>query len=262
MSRNTVGIRIRTDRGAVAAVCVERDPALGPAPVHLLATLRAIAPAFRAGVTAWISATAARSNVARMLDSLTDAALLFDAAGSLVHANPAALQLTSSADAARLRGEAQRIAWGLGAIAHRRAKAGRGPGRASNDTSRETPPSNRVQVGATVYQCRGTIVGEQLAGGEPAVLVTITAAAAKPLTDDELHSEYGLTARETQVARLMAEGLSNTEIAERLGVRFFTARNHVERTLAKLDVANRQRVGPLLRNEPAEQGARGRASAA
>jgi len=102
-------------------------------------------------------------------------------------------------------------------------------------------------VGATVYQLRGTMVGEQLTGAKPAVLITITVAAAKPLTDDELQAEYGLTARETQVARLIDEGLSNNEIADRLGVRFFTARNHVERTLAKLGVPSRNRVGPLLR---------------
>ena len=104
-----------------------------------------------------------------------------------------------------------------------------------------------------VYQLRATIVGGQLLGTEPAVLVTITAAAAEPLSDDALHSDYGLTAREIQVARLITEGLSNNEIAERLGVRFFTARNHVERTLAKLGVTSRNRVGPLLRNEVQER---------
>jgi len=84
--------------------------------------------------------------------------------------------------------------------------------------------------------------------------VTITAGATEPLTDDALRAEYGLTAREIQVARLIAEGLSNNEIAERLGVRFFTARNHVERTLAKLGVTSRHRVGPLLRSEAEAEG--------
>jgi hypothetical protein len=45
-------------------------------------------------------------------------------------------------------------------------------------------------------------------------------------------------------------------------VRFFTARNHVERTLAKLGVASRHRVGPLLRNEAPEISDSKRASAA
>jgi len=95
------------------------------------------------------------------------------------------------------------------------------------------------------------------------VLVTMSASATEPLSDNVLHDEFGLTAREIQVARLIAEGLSNNEIADRLGVRFFTARNHVERTLAKLHVTSRHRVGPLLRNESAATDTRsGRASAA
>jgi len=63
----------------------------------------------------------------------------------------------------------------------------------------------------------------------------------------ELRARYGLTARELEVARLVAEGLSNNAIAERLGVSFFTARNHVERLLAKLGADSRARAGAILR---------------
>jgi DNA-binding CsgD family transcriptional regulator len=238
----TVGIRIRTASGDVAAVCVQRRRELGAAPIDLLAALRAIGPAFRAGVAAWMSAHSSRANVARMLDSLADPAMVFDLIGTLVHANPPAERLTSATGVA-CRGEAQRVAWTLGAMARRR----------SSDSPANTSASRRLPVAGMVYQLRATIVGGQLLGTEPAVLVTITTAAAEPLSDDALHSEYGLTAREIQVARLITEGLSNNEIAERLGVRFFTARNHVERTLAKLGVTSRNRVGPLLRNEGQER---------
>ena len=62
---------------------------------------------------------------------------------------------------------------------------------------------------------------------------------------------YGLTKRELMVARLLDEGLSNAELAERLGVSVFTARNHVERLLGKLGVPRRTRVGAVLRGEAA-----------
>ena len=250
----TVGLRVRSTDGVVAAICMHRDRALGPAPRQLLAALRAIAPAFRAGVGVWVSSVASRSNVARMLDSLADPALLFDLGGALAHANPAAERVTASSDATRLRDEAQRVAWALGAVARRRRQPSAGSARAA-DTSADAQAVRRVQIGAIVYRLRGSIVGEHLLGAEPAVLVTITAATAEPMTDDTLRSEFSLTAREIEVARLMAEGLSNSEIAERLGVRFFTARNHVERTLSKLGVASRHRVGPLLRNEAPESAA-------
>jgi DNA-binding CsgD family transcriptional regulator len=249
-STGTVGVRVKTGN-QVAAICLHRDRTLGHPPQHLVSAIRAIAPAFRAGIAAWVGAAASNATVAGMLDSLRDAAMMFDVSGSLIHANPAADRLTVPVESSRLREEAQRIAWAIGAMARRRS-----PSRfaaAQVDRPSEAQTVRTIRLGASVYCLRGSIVGEQLLGAAPAVLVTITAAVAEPLSDDALRADFGLTAREIQVARLLAEGLSNTEIAERIGVRFFTARNHVERALAKLGVASRHRVGPLLRNETPDQ---------
>lgn len=54
-----------------------------------------------------------------------------------------------------------------------------------------------------------------------------------------------LTKRETDVFRLMAAGLSAREIADRLGIRHGTARNHVQQILEKLGA--RSRVDAVLR---------------
>jgi DNA-binding CsgD family transcriptional regulator len=49
----------------------------------------------------------------------------------------------------------------------------------------------------------------------------------------------GLTAREVDVLRLLAQGLSNKEIAERLVISPKTAGNHIEHIYAKIDASNR-----------------------
>jgi DNA-binding response OmpR family regulator len=66
------------------------------------------------------------------------------------------------------------------------------------------------------------------------------------LSDDDLRSRFGLTARQIAVARLLGEGCSNAEIARRLSVSYFTARNHTEQVLGKLGVPARAAVGAVL----------------
>ena len=51
-----------------------------------------------------------------------------------------------------------------------------------------------------------------------------------------------LTPREQQVIVLLAEGLANKEIADRLSISLHTAKFHVDSLLRKLDAANRAEV--------------------
>jgi DNA-binding response OmpR family regulator len=69
------------------------------------------------------------------------------------------------------------------------------------------------------------------------------------LSDEELQQRFGLTERQVLVARLLAQGLSNTEIAERMKVSAHTARNHTYQVLQKLSTSKRARVPSILRGE-------------
>lgn len=57
-------------------------------------------------------------------------------------------------------------------------------------------------------------------------------------------SELGpLTARELEVTALIAQGLSNKDVARRLGIGVQTVKNHLERIKQKLGVESRLRIG-------------------
>ncbi len=76
------------------------------------------------------------------------------------------------------------------------------------------------------------------------------ATAQAPETDDEADvpdelERLGLTAREAEVLRLVADGLSNSQIAERLFISRKTASVHVSNILAKLGVSTRVEAAAL-----------------
>ncbi|HEU5304135.1 MAG TPA: LuxR C-terminal-related transcriptional regulator [Gemmatimonadales bacterium] len=62
-----------------------------------------------------------------------------------------------------------------------------------------------------------------------------------------LQLEYGLTAREAEVALLLAEGHSNTAIAAALHISTHTTRHHTQRILSKLGVHSRAAAGAVIR---------------
>jgi DNA-binding NarL/FixJ family response regulator len=85
-----------------------------------------------------------------------------------------------------------------------------------------------------------------IAAGEALLAPTVTRrlirefASQRPRTDSSSAARLAtLTPRETQVLRLMAEGLSNPEIAARFVVTEETVKTHVSRILAKLGLRDR-----------------------
>jgi len=61
-----------------------------------------------------------------------------------------------------------------------------------------------------------------------------------------------LTPRQLEIARLLADGLRNGDIAERLGISAHTVRRHMEAILRRLNVTNRAAAAKELRNGRAD----------
>jgi DNA-binding NarL/FixJ family response regulator len=109
-------------------------------------------------------------------------------------------------------------------------------------------PRPRAQITIRAYDPRlRAQIAERLEGlGDISVETDEAVAGAAPngahLPDAAVETSAGepsLTARETQVLSLLAEGLANKEIAAQLSFSTHTAKFHVESILRKLDAANR-----------------------
>ena len=95
---------------------------------------------------------------------------------------------------------------------------------ASGFVSKDAPPEEMAAALRTVARGGVVLTAEQLAQ-----------VAARPMPPQE-----ALTPREREVLRLMAQGKSNREIADALGVAVGTVRTHVANILGKLGVADRK----------------------
>lgn len=69
--------------------------------------------------------------------------------------------------------------------------------------------------------------------------VSATASGQPIVTADAPHERYGLSAREAEIIELVAEGMSNPQISDRLFISQKTVKNHLNRIFAKLHVTNR-----------------------
>jgi DNA-binding CsgD family transcriptional regulator len=75
-----------------------------------------------------------------------------------------------------------------------------------------------------------------------AILAFLDPAASRPLPAPSARPPDALTARQLQVAALVAQGLTNRQIAKRLGIQERSAEGHLERIRQRLGVSSRAQV--------------------
>jgi NarL family two-component system response regulator LiaR len=102
-----------------------------------------------------------------------------------------------------------------------------------------------LQAGAIGYLLKN-VSAEELAqairnahAGRPTLAPEATQALVRAARRQPQRTDYGLTEREREVLLLLAEGLSNAEISERLVISIATVKYHVSGILSKLGVSSR-----------------------
>lgn len=114
-----------------------------------------------------------------------------------------------------------------------------------------------IRAGASGYLVHGQFDADelvdrirQLAAGDtvlsPAVVGTVFEALRRtPGSPDEASGPASLTAREREIMNLIAQGLTNAQIAGRFVLSEKTVKNHVNRIYAKLGASNRAQATAL-----------------
>lgn len=169
-----------------------------------------------------------------VLDAVGTAVALFDPAGRVASATPALDRLLAP-DAERTA--VWQAARTLAEEARRLATAQRG---AWPEAPAERVLTREVATGGGTYRLVAAVPGAAWA----AVVVERRLA---PVAHDEwLRTSCCLSARECQVARLLAEGRTTSAVASALGISPHTARHHTERVYEKLGVRSRAALGRLV----------------
>jgi DNA-binding NarL/FixJ family response regulator len=89
--------------------------------------------------------------------------------------------------------------------------------------------------------------GQVLLHGQSAAM--LLAGLAPPPAPEPPAQDFGLTDREQEVLRLIAQGLSNTEIAQKLVVNETTIKTHINHIFAKLGVRDRAQAIVLAQQQ-------------
>lgn len=220
---------------------------------------RAATPAPSAPTTSphpFAGLTASCAAIVELLEAAGVAFALYDASGRRVRSTAAYEEAAADRSLDAVLEAARRTA-----VTNARLAAGRAAGRAAEGAEgdaigpRERPTHHvpGAGEGGTRRVVVSTIPNGRL-GAVGAVVVERGPDGGGP-SDAALRGRYGLSARELQVARLVADGRTTPQVAQALGISPHTARHHTERLFGKLGVRSRHAVRAIVRGEPGVEAA-------
>ena len=203
---------------------------------EMLSLMRMVFPSFEAGVEMLLRLEGYRTTLAESVDELGQPIAILGAHDRELHRSERLREILSADSEGetvvrRMRGLARSV------LRFRGAKHSEGRG---------SPGAEEVETETARYALRATLIGRGLLGLERAVVVLVERLTPQLPAKRSLIERYELTPRQAEVALLLAQGLSDHEIGERLGISHHTARHHAEWVFTKLGIHSRKAVGLKL----------------
>jgi DNA-binding CsgD family transcriptional regulator len=230
------GMYVTTTQGDAALWTSYERYGANPFGEGTVALLRALVPAFKAGLAALAQLDAHR----HALDGLAEPVMVFDLSGRALHSNTALGQLLAADP------EREHVLTALRVAARTLATAGF-PRAGRPGPAPVLPAQREVQTQHARYQLNGTLLPAGAFGEGEAVMITVSVRTAPALPGPgELRARYGLTKREAEIVLLLAQGLTNGQLADQLFISPHTARRHTENVLGKLGLHSRKALALKL----------------
>jgi DNA-binding CsgD family transcriptional regulator len=208
----------------------------------LLSRLSLMLPALRTGLGMHLRMRRWLLNLPAMLDKIGQRLALFTPAGREIYRN-ASMRRTLAEDPEHSLIEAALVEVARMTVCA--PPAGSCPPRIGG--FREDPSRREFRTTTARYRLRGSVMDPGTVGPERTVLVSMDRLRTEPPAAEPLRGlRFGLTLRETQVASLLMQRLTNKEIATILGISAHTARHHTESVLMKAGVNSRRALRRAL----------------
>jgi DNA-binding CsgD family transcriptional regulator len=179
------------------------------------------------------------------VDGLAEGMRIIDPSGATLHQNRAFTRiLAQERYAERVDLAANELAHELVSLLQSRERGGDEPAIAAKRFVR------KVATESSNYELRGTYIGRALFSEDRSIAITLLPLAARAdLSDQTLQRRFGLTGRQLEIARRLARGQPNKEIAHACGISLHTVRRHAEKIFAKLGANTRGQIGTKLRGD-------------
>jgi DNA-binding CsgD family transcriptional regulator/PAS domain-containing protein len=199
-----------------------------------LGLLRVLLPSFKAGLDALNRLHVFRNS----LDAIDDAVMVLQADGRRLHMSPALVALLDrDPERETIELELRRVGSRIRTVLF--------PRRGETGTSSTASPLGQARTSRGRYGFRASRLPSGVFGDD-AYLVTVRPEFQELPSEDALRDRFGLTRREAEVALLLAEGLTNEQISERLFISPHTAKRHTEQVLAKMEMPSRKGIAMRL----------------